>query len=156
MTGRPLKLHATAILVDEAGLLIRGPSGSGKSSLALALIGEAVRSGRFARFVADDAVLVEARSARLVARPHPRIAGKVERRRLGRVDVPPAPACGVRAIADIAGPAEPGPDRLPEPAALLASIAGVELPRVLLTATASLYQRMAVIFDVLAAFRAGS
>ena len=35
----------------------------------------------------------------------------------------------VRAIADIAGPAEPGPDRLPEPAALLASIAGVELPR---------------------------
>lgn len=156
MTGRPVKLHATAILLDEAGLLIRGPSGCGKSSLALALIGEAVRSGRFARLVADDAVLVEARSARLVARPHPRIAGKVERRGLGLVDVPHAPACVVRAIADIAGPAEPGPDRLPEPAALLASIDGVELPRVLLPAAASLYQRMGVILDVLAAFRAGS
>ena len=156
MTGPPVRLHATVVLLGEAGLLIRGRSGSGKTSLALALIRDAVRSGCFARLVADDVVLLEARSGRLVARPHPTIAGKAERRTLGLLDVPHVPACVVRMIADIAGPAEMALDRLPAPSALLTSIAGVDLPCVTVSPAASVAERMAVILDALTVFRVGS
>src|SRR5579885_12565 len=49
--ARRLYLHATAAVVGEAGVLIRGPSGSGKSSLAFALIAAAKASGLFARLI---------------------------------------------------------------------------------------------------------
>ena len=45
----PASIHACALIVDEAGLLIRGASGAGKSSLVLALIAAAQAQGRFAR-----------------------------------------------------------------------------------------------------------
>ena len=50
-------VHASAVLIGSRAMLIRGPAGSGKSRLALALI-EAAASGhiRFARLVADDRV----------------------------------------------------------------------------------------------------
>ena len=156
MTGLPARLHATAVLLGEAGLLIRGLSGSGKTSLALALVRDAVRSGCYARLVADDVVLVEALSGRLVARPHPTIAGKVERRGLGLLDVPHAPACVVRMIADIGGPGGMAMARLPEPSALLTSIAGIDLPCVSVSPAASVVERMGVILDALTLFRAGS
>ena len=49
-----IRLHASAVAGDRGGLLILGPSGSGKSSLALALV------ARGARLVCDDAVVVRA------------------------------------------------------------------------------------------------
>ena len=57
MSGRAASagyIHATVVLVGEAGVLIRGASGSGKSALALALMSEAGRRGLFARLVGDD------------------------------------------------------------------------------------------------------
>ena len=42
-------LHATAVIHGESGVLILGPSGSGKSALALALMARAQRSGRVQR-----------------------------------------------------------------------------------------------------------
>ncbi len=50
-------MHASAVLVGSRAVLIRGPAGSGKSRLALALI-DAAAAGliRFARLVADDRV----------------------------------------------------------------------------------------------------
>ena len=55
------RVHACAVLIGARALLIRGPAGSGKSRLALALI-EAAEAGRlrFARLVADDRVRLEA------------------------------------------------------------------------------------------------
>ena len=63
-------VHASAVLVGSRAVLIRGPSASGKSQLALELL-EAARTGvlRFAKLVADDRVHLEAVSGRLLARP---------------------------------------------------------------------------------------
>ncbi len=67
-------------------MLIEGPPGSGKSSLALALI------DRGATLVGDDGVLIELREGRLWALPPPAIAGLIEIRNVGLVTLPAAPA----------------------------------------------------------------
>lgn len=76
-------IHATAVLLGDQGVLIRGDSGSGKSTLALALVAQFVRAGRFARLVADDRVVIEARGGRLVARAPAALAGLAEIHGLG-------------------------------------------------------------------------
>jgi len=60
-------------------VLIEGPPGSGKSSLALMLI------DRGAVLVGDDGVLIEARGERLWALPPPNISGLIEVRNVGLV-----------------------------------------------------------------------
>ena len=80
-------IHATCLLIGPHGVLIRGPAGAGKTSLALALIEACHAEGRFARLVADDRVHVEPLNGRLVARTPAEIAGKVERRGLGIVRI---------------------------------------------------------------------
>ena len=76
-------LHqATCVAIGGRGLLIEGPPGSGKSSLALALI------DRGAVLVGDDGVLLERRGERLNASPAPAIAGKLEVRNLGLLTYP--------------------------------------------------------------------
>jgi serine kinase of HPr protein (carbohydrate metabolism regulator) len=67
---------------ERRALLIEGPSGSGKSSLALALI------DRGATLVGDDGVLLERREGRLWALPPPAIAGLLEVRNVGIVTLP--------------------------------------------------------------------
>ena len=51
-------LHATAVIHGDSGVLILGPSGSGKSALALALIARASDAGLFGALVGDDRVYV--------------------------------------------------------------------------------------------------
>ena len=80
-------IHATCIAFGKTGVLIRGPSGSGKSSLALRLIdGEGYGLGRKtlrAELVGDDQVLLWVSHKRLGASPAPRLAGLIEVRGLG-------------------------------------------------------------------------
>lgn len=78
---RPLA-NVTCVSVDGRGLLLEGPPGSGKSSLALSLI------DRGAVLVGDDGVGLERRGPRLWAHPPPNIAGKLEIRGIGIVDLP--------------------------------------------------------------------
>jgi HPr Serine kinase C-terminal domain len=75
--------NATCVAIDGRGVLIAGPSGSGKSALALALI------DRGARLVGDDGVLLAAEGAKLIARPHPQTRGLVEIRNLGLIRMVP-------------------------------------------------------------------
>lgn len=120
-------LHASAVVVGEAGILIRGPSGSGKSTLARQLVAAAGRRGLFARLLADDRVRVAAEHGRLVARPHPLIAGKLEIRGLGIVDQAHAPAAVIRLCVECgAAPL----DRLPGTDQLYAILAGVTVRRI--------------------------
>jgi serine kinase of HPr protein (carbohydrate metabolism regulator) len=67
-------------------VLVEGPAGSGKSSLALALI------DRGAALVGDDGVLLERRGERLWALPPPAIAGLLEIRNIGLARLPATPA----------------------------------------------------------------
>lgn len=74
--------QATCVAIGARALLIEGAPGSGKSSLALALI------DRGAVLVGDDGVLLEARGDLLVARPHPETRGLLELRGLGLLPFP--------------------------------------------------------------------
>lgn len=126
MSGRATTLHAGCVVIGEAGILIRGASGAGKSQLALRLIDDAERRGLHARLVADDRVRLSRHAERLVARPHPAIAGLVELRGVGLAAMPYAPAAVVRLVVDLVPEA---PERLPDPQALEAEILGIVLPR---------------------------
>lgn len=117
---------ATTIAIGDAGIAIRGAAGSGKSSLAIALI-ESVRKERFARLVADDVTRVEQRGGRLIARTVPQVAGLVERRGLGIVPFASTDAVVLRLVVDCLGT---DPQRLPEPEMLITSLLGVTLPLV--------------------------
>ena len=119
-------IHATTVAIGEAGVLIRGASGAGKSVLALALISQAQSAGGFARLVADDRTALQARGGRLVARPVSPLEGLIERRGLGLTPEPHQPATVVRLIVDLSG-AEPA--RMPEPEDLVDRLAGIDLPR---------------------------
>ena len=120
-------IHASAVLIGAKAALIRGPAGSGKSQLALALI-EAGRNGAlpFARLVADDRAHVEARAGRLLVRPAPSLAGLIEVRGLGirRVDHEPVAAVGL--VVDL-GAADAA--RHPPAETIETAVEGVTLPR---------------------------
>ncbi|WP_340313309.1 HPr kinase/phosphorylase [Rhizorhabdus argentea] len=74
-------LHATSVLIRGRVLLLSGQSGSGKSDLALRLI------DRGALLISDDYTGLEARAGILYASAPPRIAGRIEVRGIGLVDI---------------------------------------------------------------------
>lgn len=91
-----VNLHATVVVAGAAGVMILGPSGAGKTSLALALVEHFSVRGRFAALVADDGVWLKAVAGRLVAEVPAAIAGLAEIRGLGPVRRPHEP----RAVID--------------------------------------------------------
>ena len=98
-------LHATTVAIDGRGVLIEGPSGSGKSDLALRLI------DRGAVLVSDDRTVVAPVAGRLMASPPSIIAGRMEVRGVGIVAVAHVERAPVALIVRLAA----APDRLPEP-----------------------------------------
>jgi HPr kinase/phosphorylase len=88
-------LHATCVAVDGRGLLILGPSGSGKSSLGLRLLSLG------ASLVADDRTEVAPRGAQLVARCPAPIAGLIEARGVGILRAPTVAEAEVALVADL-------------------------------------------------------
>lgn len=110
-------LHATSVAVDRAGVLILGPSGSGKSSLALALLSLG------ARLIADDRTIVRRRDDLLWASVPPTLSGRIEARGVGILGAEAAPPTPLRLIVDM-GQLECG--RLPPLRGQ--QILGVDLP----------------------------
>jgi HPr kinase/phosphorylase len=127
MTGKPT-VHASAVLVGERAVLIRGPSGSGKSRLAFDLI-LAGRSGQLppAVLVGDDRVHLDTSGGNLIVRPAPELAGLIEIRGLGIRRIEHAGEAVVALIVDL-GAQDAG--RLPAAEALTTSVDGVKLPRI--------------------------
>jgi len=114
------RLHATCVSLAGTGLLITGPSGSGKSDLALRLIDGG------ALLVADDQVELLTRNNHLIARCPDNIIGLIEARHIGVLQVPHA---GSALIAAVLEPGEPATlERIPQPA----QITLLGLPRPLL------------------------
>src|SRR3954465_12391065 len=74
-------LHASTVAIDGRAVLITGPSGSGKSDLTLRLL------DRGFTLVSDDQTLVRKDGDRLIASAPPNIAGKLEIRGIGIVDM---------------------------------------------------------------------
>ena len=76
--------QATCVVIAGKAVLIEGAPGSGKSSLALALI------DRGAELLGDDGVILASAGGRLMARPHPNTRGLLEVRNVGLL---PFPVC---------------------------------------------------------------
>lgn len=80
-------VHGTAIVIGTRGFLFIGPSGTGKSAVALHCIEEARARGLFAALIADDQVFITESNGRLIARAPKSIAGLAEIRGAGIVPV---------------------------------------------------------------------
>ena len=132
MAAEASTIHASAVLVGAKAVLIRGPSGSGKSRLAWDLL-QAAQQGAlpFARLVIDDRALVEARAGRLLVRPVSALAGIIEIHGLGIRQVPFEPVATLGLVVDLA--AEDA-DRIPPASAEKTTISGVILPRLAIAA----------------------
>lgn len=74
-------VHASTVASDGRAVLISGPSGSGKSDLALRLL------DRGFTLVSDDQTIVRREGDKLIASAPPNIAGKLEIRGIGIVDM---------------------------------------------------------------------
>jgi serine kinase of HPr protein (carbohydrate metabolism regulator) len=120
-------IHASAVLTGNRAALIRGPSGSGKSHLALSLL-DAAASGRlrFARLVADDRIELTACQGKLLLRPPATLAGLIEVRGVGirRVAFESVAVAGLVVDLDAADA-----ERIPAPSAEVTELCGISLRR---------------------------
>ncbi len=114
-------VHASAVLVGAHGVLIRGPSGSGKSMLAHALI------ERGARFIADDRVCLAACHGRIVASVPASIAGLIELRGRGLMAMPYERVGVIRLVADIVS--DEALERMPPDNQLSVALLDIAVPR---------------------------
>ena len=121
-------VHASAVKVGDRAVLIRGPSGSGKSSLAFELI-LAGRTGQLppAILVGDDRVHLDTEGDKLWVRPARELAGLIEIRGLGIRRSDYAREAVVGLVVDLAAD---DAERLPPPRALATDLNGVILPRI--------------------------
>lgn len=115
----PLVMQASAVNIGGQALLFEGPPGSGKSSLALALI------DRGAGLIGDDAVTLTAEAGCLIASPPPNIAGLIEVRGVGLMREPAAPPAPVALILTLGASL---PERLPAAPLPFRVIAGIAIP----------------------------
>lgn len=118
--GDLANVHASCVAVAGRGLLICGPSGSGKSALALQLMALG------AELVADDRVILQRRDAQVMAHCPPALQGMIEARGLGLLRARPLSAAPLALVADL-GAAET--DRLPPRRHV--AVLGLQLPLVL-------------------------
>ncbi len=79
--------HCSIVELAGAGVLIEGPAGSGKTSLAFALLEAAQRLGIDGAFICDDQALLEAQDGQLRANAPQSIAGLAEIRGHGIVSI---------------------------------------------------------------------
>jgi len=123
----PELIHGTAIAIAGKAVLIRGPSGSGKSDLALRCMAAApgVIASAPALLVADDQVLAWQNGGRLIVRAPDTIRGRMEVRGVGLVEVPFVAEAELVLVVDLVPPGTLS--RMPEPKPP-AEIAGTSVP----------------------------
>ena len=124
MTEAPKLIYGTCVALGRTAAILQGPSGSGKSDLALRFAMQ-TPAELDAALVADDQVRIEARGGRLFASPPQALAGKIEVRGLGIVTLPFRSEAELRLVVQLAEA-----DDIPRlPAELHAApICGIVLP----------------------------
>ncbi|MDH3241263.1 MAG: HPr kinase/phosphatase C-terminal domain-containing protein [Alphaproteobacteria bacterium] len=132
--------HGTCVLIDGAGVLLRGRPGAGKSDLALRLMDDG------ARLVADDRVELTARDGAVMARAPDPLKGLMEVGGIGLIRVDPERLAAEARLALVVDLVEADAvERLPAPDS--AELLGIALPRIDLApfeASAPIKLRLAV------------
>jgi len=121
----PHNIHATGLVLDGTGLILRGPSGSGKSLLALDLLEQWQARGRAAALVSDDRVEIIAGDGWLSMQPAPNIGGLIELRGRGIVRRPFVTEAPLHLVIDLVDTLE----RMLEEDALVTELYGVGVAR---------------------------
>jgi serine kinase of HPr protein (carbohydrate metabolism regulator) len=130
-------VHASTVAIGGRAVLISGPSGSGKSDLALRLL------DRGFTLVSDDQTIVRRDGDRLIAAAPPNIAGKLEVRGIGIVEMERLDNVPVALIVELTSDIQRLPDDSRERLLL-----GVALPLVSIDATtASAPSKVALALD---------
>ena len=80
--------HACALEINKTGMIIKGCSGSGKTSLMMGLLEKAKQENLEAFLVSDDRVHLTPASNKLIAKTPPPIEGLVEIRGYGIISHP--------------------------------------------------------------------
>ena len=117
-----IRVHGTSVALEGSGILLRGPSGSGKSDLALRLIDGG------GHLVADDQTELHASGSEVVMRAPAVIAGQIEVRGIGILPVASVPSAPLRLVVDLV--AADQVERMPEPS--FCELAGRRFPRLAL------------------------
>jgi HPr kinase/phosphorylase len=121
-------VHGTCIALGRRAALLRGPSGSGKSDLALRFLFLARRGPAALEppaLVADDQVVLRRDNDRVLASAPVSIAGQMEVRGVGIVTLKQVPETELVLVIDLAG--HDLVERLPENN-MTTRLAGVDLP----------------------------
>lgn len=111
-------LYGTCVEVDDVGIVLRGPPGSGKSDLALRLVDQG------ARLVADDQIHIWVDGGRLLGAAPGTIDGLMEVRGMGIITMPSVARVEIELVVDLLVAEDIS--RMPEPG--YTEIAGVRLP----------------------------
>ena len=115
--SQSLILQASAIAMEGRALAIEGPPGSGKTSLALALI------ERGATLIGDDGVTLTRQGNALIASPPPNIAGLLEVRGVGLIELPVSSPVPLSLILTLGEQGERLPEVLPQ-----RTLLGINIP----------------------------
>jgi len=130
-------LHASSVAIDGRAVLISGPSGSGKSDLALRLL------DRGFTLVSDDRTIVRKDGTRLIASAPDTIKGKLEIRGVGIVDMEVVPDAPIALVIELTSDIQRIPDDSRE-----RLILGIGIPVISVDAmTASAPSKVAVALD---------
>ena len=95
MTESSCLLHATTVAIAEQAVLIIGPSGGGKSALALQLMALG------AQLIADDRTEVHRAAHQVIASVPKAIEGKIEARGVGILEVSVAGPTPIGLVVDL-------------------------------------------------------
>ena len=130
-------IHASTVANDGRAVLITGPSGAGKSDLTLRLL------DRGFKLVSDDRTIVRRDGDRLLASAPPNLAGKLEVRGIGIIEMEHVSEVPVALIVELTSDIQRLPDDSRE-----RPILGIAVPLISIDATtASAAAKVALALD---------